>query len=356
MATNNVLNAARIALARSVPIEHVADERSIRLRGRVERAGPCPVCGGTDRFAINIKKQVWNCRGCQKGGDVIALVRHLDGVDFRTAVQTLLGEAPTTACVRPNPIPDARKLETEEYERRQHRKARWLWQNRRVISDTPAETYLRQARGYIGAIPPTLAYLPPARPEHYPALIAAFALVDEIEPGVLASPCNVDAVHLTLLQANGADKAPVEKPKLIIGRPLGRPIVLAPANDLLGLAITEGIEDGLSIYQATKLGVWVAGSAVQMPTLADAVPHYLDCVTIVADPDEAGQRNSAELARRLNLRGIHAEISSWREPRHDRRDANDSCARMVPTHCERLRHSAAPKAEKKWQSNRRRSA
>ena len=156
-----------------------------------------------------------------------------------------------------------KKTETEEYEHVQHRKARWLWQSRRSISDTPAETYLRQARGYIGAIPPTLAYLPPARPEHYPALIAAFALVDEIEPGVLASPCNVDAVHLTLLQANGADKAPVEKPKLVIGRPLGRPIVLAPANDLLGLAITEGIEDGLSILPGDQ--AWSVGSGLSSP-------------------------------------------------------------------------------------------
>ena len=95
------MHADEIACAKSVPIERIADERKIRLRGRIERVGPCPICGGTDRFAINIKKQLWNCRGCQTGGDVIALVQHLDGVDFRTAVQTLLGQAPTTACLRP---------------------------------------------------------------------------------------------------------------------------------------------------------------------------------------------------------------------------------------------------------------
>ena len=296
------------AAAGAVRIEHVTDGRRIKLSGKVERCGPCPVCGGTDRFAINIKKQVWNCRGCQKGGDVIALVRHLDGVDFRTAVQTLLGEAPTTACVRANPIPDARKPETEEYERVQHRKARWLWQSRRSISDTPPEIYLRQARGYIGAIPPTLAYLPPTRPEYYPALIAAFALVDEIEPGVLVSPRDVGAVHLTLLQADGSDKAPVEKPKLVIGRPLGRPIVIAPPNDLLGLAIVEGIEDGLTVYHATGLGVWVAGSAAYMPTLAEAVPAYIEAVTIFAHADEAGKRHATALAKELHARGIDVFI------------------------------------------------
>jgi hypothetical protein len=34
------------------------------------------------------------------------------------------------------------------------------------------------------------------------------------------------------------------------GFSLGRPIVLAPINDMLALAITEGIEDGLSVRDA----------------------------------------------------------------------------------------------------------
>jgi Protein of unknown function (DUF3631)/CHC2 zinc finger len=80
------------ARARAVPIEHEIDRRGIKLRGAVERVGPCPKCGGEDRFAINTKKGVWNCRGCGVGGDVIELVQHLDGVDFKTACATLTGE------------------------------------------------------------------------------------------------------------------------------------------------------------------------------------------------------------------------------------------------------------------------
>ena len=65
------VNVARlIAQARAVPIERELERRGIRLRGRVDRYGPCPVCGGTDRFSVNVKKQVWNCRGCGLGGDV----------------------------------------------------------------------------------------------------------------------------------------------------------------------------------------------------------------------------------------------------------------------------------------------
>jgi DNA primase len=85
------MNAEDIYAARSVPIESVIDQRAIKLRGRIERIGPCPICGGDDRFSINTKKQVFNCRGCATGGDVIALVQHLDACDFVTACNTLAG-------------------------------------------------------------------------------------------------------------------------------------------------------------------------------------------------------------------------------------------------------------------------
>ena len=106
----------------------------------------------------------------------------------------------------------------------------------------------------------TLAFLPPTKPEHRPAMISAFALPDEPGPGVVGEPRNVQAVHLTLLRPDGTGKADVPQPKLMVGSPGPLPIVLAPVNDLLGLAITEGIETGLSVYAATGLGVWVAGA------------------------------------------------------------------------------------------------
>ncbi len=94
----------------------------------------------------------------------------------------------------------------------------------------------------------------------------------------------------------------------MLGPSMGLPIVLAPPNDLLGLAITEGIEDGLSVSQATGLGVWAAGAANRMPALAAAVPNYIDCVTIYAHADEAGKRGAFELARALQALGIEVLI------------------------------------------------
>jgi hypothetical protein len=86
---------AWVERARSVPIEAEVARRGIKLKGNgVERVGPCPVCAGVDRFAINVKKQIWNCRHCDKGGDVIDLVVHVDGVEFVDACTTLAGPPP----------------------------------------------------------------------------------------------------------------------------------------------------------------------------------------------------------------------------------------------------------------------
>jgi hypothetical protein len=196
-----------------------------------------------------------------------------------------------------------------EYDRRQHEKAQWLWHQRKPISGTIAERYLRQARGYGGPLPATLGFLAPRKPEHHPAMIATFGLADESEPGVLRAPREAGAIHLTLLRPDSSGKANVERPKLIIGSPGHLPIVLAPPNDLLGLAIVEGIETGLSVYAATGLGVWAAASASRMPALADVLPSYVECATIYQEGDPAGRRGAQELAQKLVKRGVEVLIA-----------------------------------------------
>jgi hypothetical protein len=196
---------------------------------------------------------------------------------------------------------------SSEYERRQHEKAAWLWSQRRPIAGTIAERYLR-GRGITCPLPATLGFLPAHKPEHHPALIAAFAIPDELDPGVLAEPRKIDSVHLTLLAADGNGKANIEKPKIIVGGPGALPIVLAPANDLHGLAATEGIEDGLTALQATGLGTWAAGNAGRMATLAEVIPTYIECVTIFAHADRAGRPGAHGLAMALDLRGVEVLI------------------------------------------------
>jgi hypothetical protein len=194
-------------------------------------------------------------------------------------------------------LPSARNADQVE---RRHDTARWLWSLRQPIAGTMAEHYLR-SRGIICPLPPTLAFLP-ARRNYGPALIAAFGLADEPEPGILGTPVNVDAVHRTFLDRDGG-KADIERPKRSLGSHAGRPIVLAPVNDGLGLAITEGIEDALSVHQATGLGAWAAGGAHFMPKLAGVVPACVGVVTIYAHDDQAGQDGVRQLAEALIDRG-----------------------------------------------------
>jgi hypothetical protein len=75
-------------------------------------------------------------------------------------------------------------------------KAQWLWAKRQPIAGSIAETYLRSARGYGGPLPATLGFLP-SRGDHPPAMIAAFGMATECEPGVLRiADAAVLGVHL----------------------------------------------------------------------------------------------------------------------------------------------------------------
>jgi hypothetical protein len=204
-------------LARVKRIEDECAHRGMQLKRTtaVERVGPCPVCGGRDRFSINIRKQVFNCRGCGKGGDVIELVRHVDCCGFTDALEQLTGEK--IGGVRPDRV-RLTKAKAEAAERRQHEKAHWFWLHRQPIKGTIAERYLR-GRGITCPLPPTLAFLPTRKSEHHPAMIAAFSFAVEIEPGLLDAPRNVEAVHLTLLKPDGSGKADTDRQSCLLEVP-----------------------------------------------------------------------------------------------------------------------------------------
>jgi hypothetical protein len=127
---------------------------------------------------------------------------------------------------------------------------------------------------------------------------------------IAVAPDDVCGVHLTMLHEDG-QKAGTERDKVMIGGELGVPIVLAPANDLLGLIITEGVEDGLSLHECTGLGVWVAGAAGRMPALAETIPSYIETVSIAAHDDPAGLKGARALADGLHQRGIETKILSF---------------------------------------------
>ena len=64
----------------------------LRPAGGIDRAGPCPIVGGTDGFSINTVKNVWRCRRCGvAGGDVISFAMHVHACDFKSALEQITG-------------------------------------------------------------------------------------------------------------------------------------------------------------------------------------------------------------------------------------------------------------------------
>jgi hypothetical protein len=188
-----------------------------------EHVGGCPVCGNSgprsDRFSVNTTKQVWNCRVCNVGGDVITLVEHVTGRDFHGAIETLTGED------FPQATNKAKQTNGDDKEARRLRNARFCWHKHQPPEGTIVETYLR-SRGYGGAIPSTIGLLlgvwvagnagllpklADTVPDHIeavtegiedglsalatgtagkhpPAMVAAFGMPLELESGTLAVP------------------------------------------------------------------------------------------------------------------------------------------------------------------------
>ena len=75
----------RILEAKSIPVPELVNRLGIaNLRPIAgELIGPCPMCGGRDRFGINISSRAFLCRKCDlRGGDQIALVMQVLGMKF----------------------------------------------------------------------------------------------------------------------------------------------------------------------------------------------------------------------------------------------------------------------------------
>lgn len=247
---------------------------------------PCPRCGPACQTAANGARKVvgvwedgtgrrrtWCIRCGAKDRD------HAGSADFR-----------------PLPPQTQTKKDTSQT-------AQWLWAQSRPLAGTPGETYLRIHRGLdLASLPATLRFLT-ARNEHSAALIGAFGRADGTEPSDLELEGEVTAIHLTRLDETGAKLG-----KIMLGTVAGQPLCLAPLNDTGGLAITEGIEDALSVHLATGLGAWAAGSAAHMPKLAGAVSPHTRCVTILADPDLAGRRGAGALDSGLKALGFEARL------------------------------------------------
>jgi phage/plasmid primase-like uncharacterized protein len=283
-----------IDIAKAVPIETEIARRGIRLVGRgADRCGPCQVCGGRDRFSINTRKQVFNCRGCSVGGDVIDLVRHLDGVDFKTAIQTITG-------TERKPIIPVKPVQAVVLcdEADNTALALKIWADASPIQGTPAEKYLRLHRGLEPPAGDDVLRFHRSCPWGNSKQACMIALYRDI---VTNEP---KAISRTAINADG-----IKIKRLSLGPVGGCAIKLDPDENVeYGLHIGEGIETVLAGRQLGFRPAWALGSAGAIkafPVLAG-----IESLTILADNDtadrngrQAGQEAALACARRWHGAG-----------------------------------------------------
>jgi len=263
----------RLKEAQSIPIEEVAERLAIdRLtRSGRERTGPCPRCGGDDRFSINTIKGVWNCRhGCSDGlgADGIGLVRLVMNCEFGAAVDYLVGAAEIAI------DPEERARRERERERDRRRKddqaaryrraailrARDIWHESVPAAGSPVADYLEQ-RGirmhWLPRFPPTLRFhpaLPYMVQDHAnggqwveahrgPAMIAAVTDAENRVVGVHRTWLDPRQRKGTAVLTFGGQKL---KAKKTWGHVKGCAIRLGGEGERTTLVMGEGIETTLS--------------------------------------------------------------------------------------------------------------
>jgi hypothetical protein len=319
---------AWIEEARAVEIGTVAAFLNLNLKGRGEMVGPCPQCGGTDRFAVNTKKGVWNCRGCQKGGDAIELAMHAIGCDFIAACEAIVGrssprgggkrisEAERAEYAAKAAARNAERQEKDEADaRRRAQSASAIWHATTQLRDTHAERYLR-GRGLDPkfADGQLRAHHDLAHPDggKFPALVARVSALD-------GTGCGVWRIFV---KNGGGGKAPVENPKLGLGNTSGGAVRIGGVAAEIGIA--EGIETALACRQMVfadtgrLIPVWAALSTSGM--MAVELPPEIQSVRIYADADfeklargqgkpSPGFRAAKTLAERLKSEGRHVVTS-----------------------------------------------
>ena len=294
------MNAAREPLP-------TADEWAARLdlrRSGGEWFGPCPSCGGTDRFHVRRGPAgaLVGCRGCIDGqpadvrgkafGAILQEVfpertgekRRANGNDFRApASSRRTGSAPRS---KPRDTTGA---------------ARRVWDATRPLAGTIAERYLH-ARG-VGhvAVAPSLRFSPALwhreAGQSFPAIVAGIQDVHGAFRGG----------HRIWLAPDGSDKANVDPVKKSLGSTAGGAVRLAePEHGRL--LVGEGIETTAAAMVLFDLPGWAALGTGGLRNVE--LPRCIRDVVIAADKDfdGAGQLAAAALAERLEAEGREVEI------------------------------------------------
>jgi putative DNA primase/helicase len=254
--------------------------------------GPCPFCGGEDRYRYTDYNQegMYICNNCGPGNGFKFLMKYKD-VDFRGALELIkqvVGD-PTNGQI------PAHVLEEIERKKKRQEEIRKLWESgSQITPETAAGRYLTKRTG-ITEYPSTLRFakrLPYFEDRKevgaYPALLAVVS-------GTSGKLVNV---HRTYLTEEG-DKAPVKEPrKMMAGKTPGS-IAIRLYQATTQLVVAEGLETAISASVLFNAPAWALISADQMKCWVP--PQGIQHIFVAGDNDLSytGQCSAFTLAHRL---------------------------------------------------------
>lgn len=268
----------------------------------INRHGPCPLCGGKDRFRFDDKdgEGSWICNNCG-AGDGFDLLTQVLRKPFREVSRSVYQEA-----IKMSAMP-SKIIQKDETELRNRQKRLWL-SSKEPEPYGPVNLYLmrRLKNRDFNCAAIREARLPDGR----------IAMVSKI-----ATPEGRAAnLHLTWIKQNG-DRAdvPVKKQLMAGSLPAGSAIRLMKETSVLGIA--EGIETAISASIIHNMPVWSAINANNLVKWEP--PPGVKDVWIFgdSDPNFVGQSSAYNLAQRLYKKGSNVVVSLPDWPHKDWNDA-----------------------------------
>lgn len=304
----------------------VGDEwRLANIQGAVPRKnGSCVIALTGDRAGD------WHeFDGGQGGGPLSALeeAEKLSGRDLFAYAADLVGWLPG-APARVETAPVAAKPERDP-----SREITFILEHTVPLTSSPVAAYLA-GRGIAGLdvhdllAHPDLTHWESKR--GYPAMVG-------VVRNLAGEPV---ALHRTYLEVDADEpskviKAPVAKPRMMLGKVAGGAVRLAEINPDAALGLCEGIESGLAVMTAcASLPVWATLSTAGLELVQ--LPPEARRIVILADHDAsgAGMRAAETAARRLRDEGRQVVIALPPDPDSDfndvlLREGPEAVARIV---------------------------
>jgi putative DNA primase/helicase len=255
--------------------------------------GPCPVCGGSDRFRFDDKdgSGSWYCNQCGSGSgfDLLKLFTGRDFKEIASEIDRIVG---TVIVENRMPIKDPRP--------RLRRVAKELVQ---MVEGDDVDLYLK-GRGISYRDPivkrhKRMTYYDDGKPvSTFPAMVSLFVGQD-------GSPITYHVVYI-----QDGKKAPVDAPKKILP-PLARMAggAIRIGGDAESIGVCEGVETALRLVEFAGIPVWACTSAKLLESFQP--PESVKFVTVYSDNDSnyTGQRAAYILANRLIMSGTRAVVA-----------------------------------------------